>query len=78
PIDAKTPFGLYQPVGIFANNIVLPIGVVAFFYGLMKEKSLIRYLLSAPLMQLLGKSSYIFYLIHIGFISALLSEFSEK
>ncbi|MGL1664183.1 hypothetical protein ACSTJP_00605, partial [Vibrio parahaemolyticus] len=21
PIDAKTPFGLYQPVGIFANNI---------------------------------------------------------
>ena len=78
PIDEKTPFGLYQPVGIFANNIVLPIGVVAFFYGLMKEKSLIRYLLSAPLMQLLGKSSYIFYLIHIGFISALLSEFSEK
>jgi peptidoglycan/LPS O-acetylase OafA/YrhL len=78
PIDEITPFGLYQPVGIFANNVVLPIGVVVFFYGLMKEKSLIRYLLSAPLMQLLGKSSYIFYLIHIGFISKLASEFSEK
>jgi peptidoglycan/LPS O-acetylase OafA/YrhL len=78
PIDEKTPFGLYQPVGIFANNIVLPIGVVVFFYGLMKEKSLIRYLLSTPLMQLLGKSSYIFYLIHIGFIAKLASGFSEK
>lgn len=78
PIDANTPFGVYQPVGIFANNIVLPIGVSVFFYGLMKEKSLIRYCLSSSLMQLLGKSSYIFYLIHIGFISKLASNLSEN
>jgi peptidoglycan/LPS O-acetylase OafA/YrhL len=78
PLDPATPYGLYQPVGIFSNNVLLPIGIVLFFYGLMKEKSLIRYLLSGSFMQLLGKSSYIFYLIHIGFISKLASDFSEK
>ncbi|MFY9464846.1 MAG: acyltransferase [Sediminibacterium sp.] len=78
PIDTATPYGLYQPVGIFSNNVLLPIGIALFFYGLMKEKSLIRYWLSGSLMQLLGKSSYIFYLIHIGFISKLASDFSEK
>lgn len=78
PLDEKHPFGLYQPLGIFSNNVILPIGVALFFYGLIKEKSVIRYWLSTSWMQLLGKSSYIFYLIHIGFIAKLATNFSEK
>lgn len=78
PLDEKHPFGLYQPFGIFSNNVLLPIGVALFFYGLIKEKSILRYFLSTSWMQLLGKSSYIFYLIHLGFISKIVSDFSEK
>ncbi|HEX3024336.1 MAG TPA: hypothetical protein VHP12_03920, partial [Chitinophagaceae bacterium] len=39
------------------------------FYGLIKEPTQLRNFLGSKLMVLLGKSSYIFYLIHIGFIS---------
>ncbi len=62
-------FGLYHPFGIVTNNLILPIGIAFFYFGLIKEKSLIRKFLSSATMQLLGKSSYIFYLIHIGVIS---------
>ena len=64
-------FGLYHPFGIVTNNLILPIGIAFFYFGLIKEKSLIRKFLSSATMQLLGKSSYIFYLIHIGVISNL-------
>jgi peptidoglycan/LPS O-acetylase OafA/YrhL len=69
PISPEVPFALYQPVGIFTNNIILPFAIGSFFYGLIKEKSVIRYLLSTPFGQLNGRSSYIFYLIHLGFIA---------
>jgi peptidoglycan/LPS O-acetylase OafA/YrhL len=62
-------YGLYHPVGIVSNNLILPIGIAFFYFGIIKEKSLIRKFLSSATMQLLGKSSYIFYLIHIGVIA---------
>jgi len=62
-------YGLYHPVGIISNNLILPIGIAFFYFGIIKEKSLIRNFLSSTTMQLLGKSSYIFYLIHIGVIA---------
>lgn len=62
-------YGLYHPVGIITNNLVLPIGIAFFYFGVIKERSLIRKFLSTATMQLLGKSSYIFYLIHIGVIA---------
>ena len=62
-------YGLYHPVGIVSNNLILPIGIAFFYFGIIKEKSLIRNFLSSATMQLLGKSSYIFYLIHIGVIA---------
>lgn len=68
PLDGRE-YGLYHPFGIFTNNLVLPIGIAMFYFGLIKEKSIIRNFLSSALMQLLGKSSYIFYLIHIGVIA---------
>ncbi|MBI3501194.1 MAG: acyltransferase [Bacteroidetes bacterium] len=50
------------------NNIILPVGIAVFFYGLLTEKSIIRTMLATKLFTLLGKSSYIFYLIHNGFL----------
>jgi peptidoglycan/LPS O-acetylase OafA/YrhL len=62
-------YGLYHPIGIITNNLILPIGIAFFYFGIIKEKSIIRKFLSSATMQLLGKSSYIFYLIHIGVIA---------
>ena len=56
-------------VGIFLNNAVLPIGIVMLFYGLLTERTWLRIMLSTKLFDTLGKSSYIFYLIHSGVIS---------
>jgi len=70
--------GLYHPLGTFTDHVVLPIGTALFFYGLIKEKTFIRSFLSTPLMILLGRSSYVFYLIHIGFISFFLSPYIEE
>jgi peptidoglycan/LPS O-acetylase OafA/YrhL len=62
-------YGLYHPLGIVTNNLILPIGIAFFYFGVIKERSIIRNFLSSATMQLLGKSSYIFYLIHIGVIA---------
>ena len=49
----------------------MPCGIASLFYGLIKEPSALRKFLGSSTMVLLGKSSYIFYLIHIGFIATL-------
>jgi peptidoglycan/LPS O-acetylase OafA/YrhL len=73
----KTPDlaqGLLHPMGIFVNNAVLPVGVALFFWGLLTEHTFVRQVLETPILELLGKSSYIFYLIHFGVISAFITE----
>ncbi|MEI6185149.1 MAG: acyltransferase, partial [Bacteroidota bacterium] len=70
--------GVHHPLGILSNNLILPIGIALLFYGLISEKSWIRTFLSTKIMDILGKSSYIFYLIHIGFISKLTTDFCNK
>jgi len=61
-------YGLYHPAGIVLNNVVLPIFIVAFYRGLIEEATLVRRLLSSRLALLLGRSSYAFYLVHIGVV----------
>ena len=61
--------------GIAINNVLLPIGVTLLFYGLLVEKSWLRSLLSTKLFDILGKSSYIFYLIHMGVTNILLKTY---
>lgn len=59
-------YGDYFPAGIMVNNIFLPItGIAVFFWGLLTEKSWIRFLLQSRVFLLLGKSSYCFYLLHL-------------
>jgi peptidoglycan/LPS O-acetylase OafA/YrhL len=77
PLNGKE-FGLFHPFGIFTNNIILPIAIAVLYYGLIIEKSWLQKFLSSATMQLLGKSSYIFYLIHIGVIATFLKNISRN
>ena len=58
---------------IIVNNVFLAISVSLLLWGLVKEKNLITKALSSSLMQLLGKSSYVFYLIHVSFVGAIIN-----
>ncbi|MDO7884435.1 acyltransferase family protein [Hymenobacter cheonanensis] len=51
------------------NNFFVPPGIVLLYWGLIYEKTWLRWLLSSKLFDLLGKSSYVFYLIHMGVFS---------
>jgi peptidoglycan/LPS O-acetylase OafA/YrhL len=50
------------------NNFVLPWGGALLLYGLITEQNFVVRLLSFPLITLLGKASYSFYLVHNGFL----------
>ena len=65
-------YGLESPIGIITNNYFLCISVALFFYGILTETTLFKKFLALPFIELLGKSSYIFYLIHLGWMYSLL------
>jgi len=60
--------GLHNPWGIVTNNYLLATAIAIFFYGLLTETTLLKKFLAHPFIELLGKSSYIFYLIHLGYM----------
>ena len=68
PIPQGWSAGLHNPIGIITNNYLLPICIATFFYGLITEGSRMKKVLANPFVELLGKSSYIFYLIHLGYL----------
>lgn len=51
---------------ILVQNFTLPFFVASLLYGLLYENTTTQNILNAPLFSVLGKSSYILYLIHIG------------
>lgn len=53
---------------IIAYNYILPVGIVLFLLGLLRGKNVVSQVLSTPFMQALGRSSYAFYLVHLGLI----------
>ena len=59
-------YGLYHPAGIVLNNLALPILTAAFYWGLIREATWLRRILSTRVADLLGRSSYAFYLVHLG------------
>jgi peptidoglycan/LPS O-acetylase OafA/YrhL len=66
-LKGNLKYGLYHPAGIFINHFLMPaLGILPLFLGLMYEKTWISRWFSTSWMQLLGKSSYVFYLLHIG------------
>jgi peptidoglycan/LPS O-acetylase OafA/YrhL len=72
PITQPWNAGLESPAGIITNNYLLPPAIALFFYGLLTEPTMLKRGLATPFVELLGKSSYIFYLIHLGWIYNLL------
>ena len=70
PVPQGWTAGLHNPLGIIINNYLLSISIATFFYGVITESTGMKRVLATPFVELLGKSSYIFYLIHLGFIYA--------
>ena len=68
PIPQGWSAGLHNPFGIVINNYLLAISIGTFFYGLITETTVMKRVLANPFVELLGKSSYIFYLIHLGYM----------
>jgi peptidoglycan/LPS O-acetylase OafA/YrhL len=56
-------------------NFGLPFLIILLIKGLITENSIISRILSSKLFQLLGKSSYVFYLIHMGILQVLLAKY---
>lgn len=55
-------------------TFLLPVfGIAPLYLGLITEKTIIASILSSKLFQLLGKASYAFYLIHLGFMASFLA-----
>jgi peptidoglycan/LPS O-acetylase OafA/YrhL len=61
--------GLRYPSAIAVKLLVFPLGMAWFMAGLLAERSWLYAVLATRIMQLLGRSSYFFYLVHIGVFS---------
>ena len=57
---------IFHPLGFFLNSFVLPCCVGLLIVGLVNEQNTVSKVFSSPVFDLLGKSSYCFYLIHLG------------
>jgi len=61
--------GQLHPGAIVLNNVFFPMAVALLLAGLLAERSWLRSALATRLMQALGRSSYFFYLVHVGLFS---------
>ncbi|PJJ83404.1 acyltransferase family protein [Mucilaginibacter auburnensis] len=68
PIPKGWAAGVQSTTGIIVNNYFLCLAVALFFYGILTENTVLKKFLALPFVELLGKSSYIFYLIHLGWL----------
>jgi hypothetical protein len=72
-------FGFLHPSGLWIHNLLLPtIGFAPLIWGLITEKNTLVLALSLKTVQILGKSSYALYLLHLGIFHSLLSRISEN
>lgn len=56
----------FTPGAIAVNNVALPLAIALFFAGLIGGRSWLARLLGSTAGEWLGRSSYVFYLIHLG------------
>ena len=72
-------FGVMQPAGMLLNNVLLPLlGIGPLLWGLAREDTWLSRLLSSRPLLLLGKSSYVFYLLHMGVLQHLLHNWLQS
>jgi len=69
---------LFLLIETLINNFLLPPGIALLYYGLIIERSSLRRLLETVLFLTLGKSSYVFYLIHVPFFPYLYFKSGER
>ena len=68
-------FSLPDWFGIMVLHLLLPIFIAVFFFGLLSEHSVIRSFFSTEILQILGRISFAFYLVHVGVVERGLSVF---
>ena len=78
PVPAGWAAGVESNTGIIVNNYFLCLAVALFFYGILTENTLFKKVLALPFVELLGKSSYIFYLIHLGWMYTLMHGYFDN
>lgn len=77
--EVNTLSGMSSSGGKLINNLLLPLaGIAVLYLGLIREKTWLSHFLSSPLMETMGKSSYVFYLIHVGIFSDLIGKLSTN
>lgn len=59
--------------GLILRNIILPVCFIVWLYGLINEPTILSRFLGNKLLILLGNASYVFYLIHIGYLNQLIT-----
>ena len=63
--------------GILFHHLLLPVFIATLFYGLIMERTWIQKVLSSRFFDVLGRSSYLFYLIHYGIVASWLSQYTS-
>lgn len=66
------------PLGLILNNFFLPLGFAALIIGLTIEKTILRKLLDTNFMELIGRSSYVFYLLQGGWFYSFYSQIHDR
>ncbi len=74
PLGPDQKFGITTYTGMILDTILLSPAIGIFFLGLIREETRIQKALSTKFVQLLSNASFLFYLIHLGFINNLLHE----
>ncbi|RKR82196.1 peptidoglycan/LPS O-acetylase OafA/YrhL [Mucilaginibacter gracilis] len=69
PVLPGKEYSLQSAYGILTNNYFVGPSTLLFLFGLLTEETLVKKLLSTKLFNILGKSSYVLYLIHLGLIN---------
>jgi peptidoglycan/LPS O-acetylase OafA/YrhL len=68
-IIAYTRWTFAQPGGVLLVDLLWPVfGLGPLFLGLVSERTWLRSALSQPLITMMGRCSYAFYLIHLGMV----------
>ncbi|MCB2408511.1 acyltransferase family protein [Hymenobacter lucidus] len=66
---------LFSVSAIIVRNAVLPVGIATLFWGLLYEQTWFKKILETKLLDLLGRSSYAFYLLHGGILNVFMNQF---
>lgn len=68
-ITIKLNYGTQPLIRILINNLLVPLGVGCFLFGLLVEKTIVCRFLENKFVVILGYSSFAFYLLHAGIIA---------